>query len=578
MSYVVLARKYRPRSFEEVLGQDVLTGVLQGAIKEGRIGHGYLFSGPRGTGKTTVARIFAKALNCEQGPAQDPCGTCERCQAADSGTEVDLVEIDAASNTGVDFIRDLRDQAAYVPMRARFKVYLIDEVHMLSKGAFNALLKTLEEPPPHVKFLFATTELHKVPDTILSRCQVLRLGALPETIIAKRLGQVFASEGVTAEEGVIEEIARRARGGMRDALSLADQLLALVGDKPQLEDLTRLSGEAAGDGLSTLLDRMREGDRAGMLEALPSSSGNASELLESLLDELRGAMLCSLLRGEVPMLDVDATTVERLRALGTGLGAERVELWLQELLVARERVARLPGHARTILEVTLLDLCRPETTLGIAEIEARLLGLEARLQAGGSPAKSVAVAPAAPQVTASEPKNTGSPVDRGDSGGEASAQLQTHTISPAPAPAPAPEPTAGTEEPQAASPEKRAPEKRAPRTTAGVRSSGMEAWKRFLAQMAESAPALGVLLERRGKLLEYEAGRAVIELSGLREQERVLVTDRRNQKACSRAFGNVVGEPIEVTLQDGAGTRPGKDDPYTQQVADLFGGRIEDEK
>ena len=169
MSYLVLARKYRPRTFREVIGQEAVTTLLTGAIAEGRIGHAYLFAGPRGTGKTTTARIFAKCLNCENGPTADPCGTCERCVAADEGTEVDVIELDAASHTGVDTIRELRDEVAYAPMRARRKVYIIDEVHMLSKAAFNALLKTLEEPPPHVVFLFATTEPHKVLDTILSR-------------------------------------------------------------------------------------------------------------------------------------------------------------------------------------------------------------------------------------------------------------------------------------------------------------------------------------------------------------------------------------------------------------------------
>jgi len=231
--------------------------------------------------------------------------------------------------------------------------------------------------------------------------------------------------------------------------------------------------------------------------------------------------------------------------------------------MARERIARLPGHARTILEVTLLDLCRPETSLGIAEIEQRLLDLETRLQSGGTPPAATSGGGLQVQGEVRDTK------PRGD------ARLETHTLSPAPAPGAAPEPP---EPPEQKPPEQKAPARRTPRTTAGVRSSGMEAWKRFLAQISETTPALGDLLERRGKLLEYEAGRAVIELSGLRDQERVLVADRRNQRACSRAFGNVVGEPIEVTLQDGAATRPGKDDPYTQQVADLFGGRIEDEK
>ena len=242
MSYLVLARKYRPRTFGEVAGQDVILNTLKGAIEGGRIGHAYLFTGPRGTGKTTTARLLAKALNCEKGPTTEPCGVCARCVGMEKGGESDVIEIDAASNTSVEDVRALRDQAAYKPMAARYKIFIIDEVHMLSKAAFNALLKTLEEPPEHVKFLFATTEPHKVLDTILSRCQVLKLSPLPEERIVHRLGEVFAAEGIDAEDGVKDEIARRARGGMRDALSIADQLLAMVGDKPRLADMERLSG------------------------------------------------------------------------------------------------------------------------------------------------------------------------------------------------------------------------------------------------------------------------------------------------------------------------------------------------
>ena len=303
MTYLVLARKYRPGTFDEVVGQSVTTGVLRGALEDGRVGHAYLFCGPRGTGKTTTARIFAKALNCEHGPTVKPCGTCERCVAADRGAEADIIEIDAASNTGVDNIRDLRDQAAYAPMRARFKVYIIDEVHMLSKGAFNALLKTLEEPPPHVKFLFATTEPHKVPDTVLSRCQVLRLDAISEIEIARRLEEVATAEQLTVGEGVLREVARRARGGMRDALSLLDQLIALVGESPQLEDVGRLGGELGPREIDHLLSLVEDSDRAGLMTALSEGGGSESELLEGLLEHLRTCAVVGLCGADTPLLN-----------------------------------------------------------------------------------------------------------------------------------------------------------------------------------------------------------------------------------------------------------------------------------
>ncbi|MCB9914407.1 MAG: DNA polymerase III subunit gamma/tau [Planctomycetes bacterium] len=394
MSYLVLARKYRPRRFADVVGQEVVTRTLQGAIAEGRIGHAYLFSGPRGTGKTTTARIFAKALNCERGPAAEPCGECERCKAADSGAEADLIEIDAASHTGVDDVRELRDQAAYVPLSARYKVFLVDEVHMLSKSAFNALLKTLEEPPAHVKFLFATTELHKLPDTIVSRCQVLKLSALSEERIAGRLDEVFAAEGVAAEPGVSAGLARRARGGMRDALSLADQLLALVGARPALDDLARLSAGVDRAGVGALAHALAERDRPGVLAALGAFEGGEPEVLGALLQYLRSALLAAHCGEESPLFDAAPEQRAELAALARDLGPERLELVLGELLLMRDQMRLLPGEARLILELGLLELARPELTLPLDELARRLEALEARLAGGAPPARS---APAAPR-------------------------------------------------------------------------------------------------------------------------------------------------------------------------------------
>jgi DNA polymerase-3 subunit gamma/tau len=397
MSYLVLARKYRPTAFADVAGQEVVTRTLRGAIAEARIGHAYLFFGPRGTGKTTSARLFAKALNCEKGPIEEPCGTCDRCLSYDAGTEPDLIEIDAASNTGVDHVRNLRDQAGYVPLKARFKVFLIDEVHMLSKAAFNALLKTLEEPPPHVKFLFATTELHKVPDTVVSRCQVLRLSPLSEEQIVGRLDEVFQLEGVEAEAGVSAEIARRARGGMRDALSLADQLLALVGRTPKVEDTARLAGEGSTESIEAVLDAILAEDKVGLLKALPAREGDEPAFLDAVLGYLRSAMLLRLIGEDAPMVASSASP-EAKKAMSeraSKFGAERLELVLQELLHARERMGpiHMRAHARLILESSLLDLCSAAATMPVEQLVQRLEALEGRLAAGGSaPPSGVAAA------------------------------------------------------------------------------------------------------------------------------------------------------------------------------------------
>ena len=379
MAYLVLARKYRPRGFEEVAGQEVILKTLKGAIESGRIGHAYLFTGPRGTGKTTTARILAKALNCELGPTANPCGKCARCLALDAGAEADVIEIDAASNTSVDDVRLLRDQAAYMPLAARFKIFIIDEVHMLSKAAFNALLKTLEEPPEHVKFLFATTEPHKVLDTILSRCQVLKLSPLPEERIVHRLQEVFAAEGIDAEGGVLEEIARRARGGMRDALSIADQLLAMVGDRPRLADMERLAGEGSGTSLAQVVAMILSGDKSGLLAQLPAVEGTEGDWLSEFLTYLRGVLLATLCGKDAPMLEGLALPDEARDGLvetGRSIGGDRLEIWLQELLHARERMRLLPAHSRVILEVTLLDLCQADNSVPIDEWVARLEALE----------------------------------------------------------------------------------------------------------------------------------------------------------------------------------------------------------
>ena len=570
MSYLVLARKYRPRTFAEVAGQEVLTKTLQGAIREGRVGHAYLFTGPRGTGKTTSARVFAKALNCEKGPTIDPCGVCERCAAVDSGSDVDVVEIDAASNTGVENIRDLREQAAYTPMRARFKIFIVDEVHMLSKGAFNALLKTLEEPPAHVKFLFATTELNKVPDTILSRCQVLRLSLFSEELIAKRLTQIFEFENVRAASGVALGLARLAHGSMRDALSITDQLLALVGQEPSLADVARLAGASAASEVESLLEALLAHDGARALEILGPSEGDESEWVGNLLRELRGALLLAICKDDSALTADFAGDRERLARIGATLGPERLQLWMEELLAARERMEDVPSLARTVLELCLLELCRDERSMPLSVLVQRLAALELRLGSSAPPAA----------VRASEAGAAQGPPP-----------LRTQVLRPVPAP-PSPLPPNSASAPaipaaQAAAAQTiSAPTAPAQTTSAALSrasdtpqrgSLGLKpTWETFLVAWKAEDPTLGALFERRGQLIDLGRERAHIQFKQLRPDERAALAGAGLAERCGKVFQTILGTRVSVTLEDVAQRQSGEKDPFTRSVAELFGGKIED--
>ena len=252
MSYEVLARKWRPQQFDDVVGQDHVTQTLKNAITSERIAHAYLFVGPRGIGKTSVARIFAKALNCEEGPTETPCDKCDSCREIATGTNLDVIEIDGASNNSVDQIRDLRETVKYAPNHGTFKVYIIDEVHMLSNAAFNALLKTLEEPPPHVKFIFATTEPEKILATIVSRCQRFDLRRIPVGLIIDRLKGIAEAEGITIDDDALLAVARGAEGGMRDAQSALDQLISFCGKSIKEENVLSVFGLVAREKLEGL--------------------------------------------------------------------------------------------------------------------------------------------------------------------------------------------------------------------------------------------------------------------------------------------------------------------------------------
>ena len=357
MSYLVLARKWRPKRFAELVGQEHVVRALSNALDSGRVHHAYLFTGTRGVGKTTIARIFAKSLNCERGTGADPCGECETCLAIDAGRYIDLLEIDAASNTGVDNVRELIENAQYMPSRGRYKVYLIDEVHMLSKAAFNALLKTLEEPPEHVKFLFATTDPEKLLVTVLSRCLQFNLKRLDEAQISGQIDKILQAEGIAAEPGAVRQLARAADGSLRDGLSLLDQAIAYTGagGDNALTDaaLATMLGTVDRTRVGALLSALAAGDGKALLDevaTLAEFSPDWAGVLDALADALHRVQVRQL----VPGVDVEADGVD-VEGLASALRPEVVQLWYQMALNGRRDLSLAPS-ARAGFEMSLLRM------------------------------------------------------------------------------------------------------------------------------------------------------------------------------------------------------------------------------
>ncbi len=380
MSYLVLARKLRPQTFEEIVGQEAVVRTLQNALSSGRIHHAFLFCGPRGTGKTSTARILAKALNCEQGPTPTPCNQCRSCTEITGGTAVDVLEIDGASNTGVDDVRQLRENARYLPVTGRRKIYVIDEVHMLSVSAFNALLKTLEEPPEHVTFIFATTEPHKIPVTILSRCQRYDLGRVaPEKLIAM-LRERLPEEGITIDEEGLDVIARASEGSVRDALSLVDQVISFAGvDDIQVDGVRSALGLSDRQTLLRLSAALLEHDGEAALATLDDVYQRGQDLIHfarSFLEHLRDLTVAALVRDPAALIQVSAGDLESLTAQVKDVDP----LWLQQLFdrfaIAVDRVAR-SDSPKLVLEMAILGLVRSEPLQPLGDLLERLEALEA---------------------------------------------------------------------------------------------------------------------------------------------------------------------------------------------------------
>ncbi|HEX5340339.1 MAG TPA: DNA polymerase III subunit gamma/tau [Gammaproteobacteria bacterium] len=354
MSYQVLARKWRPRNFAEMVGQEHVLKALINALDHDRLHHAFLFTGTRGVGKTTIARILAKSLNCERGVSSKPCGECSACVEIDAGRFVDLIEVDAASRTGVDDTRELTDNVQYAPTRGRYKVYLIDEVHMLSKSAFNALLKTLEEPPPHVKFLLATTDPQKIPVTVLSRCLQFNLKRLPVSLIQAHLQHILSTETIAQEPAAVSLITLAADGSMRDALSLLDQAIAFGGGALREDDVRSMLGSIENKHVRALIDALASGEGNSVLNTVAQLDEQAPDY-EMVLDELASLLQRMAVAQLVPDAGAGFEDAELVRELAARLSPEDTQLFYQIALLGKRDLPLAPSP-RSGFEMLLLRM------------------------------------------------------------------------------------------------------------------------------------------------------------------------------------------------------------------------------
>jgi DNA polymerase-3 subunit gamma/tau len=415
MSYQVLARKWRPQVFEDVVGQGHITRTLQNAIASGRLAHAFLFSGPRGVGKTTTARILAKALNCAEGPTPTPCGKCDSCLETAAGTSVDVIEIDGASNRGIEHIRELREAVKYAPSGGKNKVYVIDEVHMLTNEAFNALLKTLEEPPPHVIFIFATTEPHKIPATIHSRCQRYGFKRVPLQEIIGRLRTIAAAEGISITDQGLAMIARAAEGSMRDSQSLLDQAVSYSGMEIRDDDLQVTLGSVAQETLRGFAAGLLSRDAAQLLkqvDRLLEQGQDLRQFLAGVVEHLRNLLVVGIAADPSQIIELPAADIEAIRQQATSASPEHLLMLFDNLSKTLDEMKWSP-HQRFTCEVGLIKACSLVPLKPLSDVLSRIKELEKRLvsnqpghmsvreHAGEYASKPLAKTKAAPAVTGS---------------------------------------------------------------------------------------------------------------------------------------------------------------------------------
>lgn len=611
MDYQVSARKYRPGTFDDVIGQSHVVQTLMNSIATKRIAHAFLFSGTRGVGKTTVARILAKALNCEQGPTGTPCNTCANCQEITQGTSVDVVEIDGASNTSVDDVREIRENVKFTPFRGQYRVYIIDEVHMLSNSAFNALLKTLEEPPSHVVFIFATTEIHKIPATILSRCQHYNFRRISKAEIVQRLRHVADQDGLTIEDRSLMALARASEGSMRDGLSLLDQIIAFGGNTIRHEDLEALLGAVPQERVRAMVEAVIQQDSAKALQviaALLDQGHDVRAYCADLVEYVRNMLVAAVVPSGPELRSLIEATEEDLTQLARDAERFTVEQ-LQELFrmyAAAEDSLRVSAHPRFVLETAAVRATR---LLRTAEVQPASSRLAVQPEKPAADRRVVTQTPAQTQDKATPSpapvvKTTGVKVSQdnvaktsaaGGSTPKAPSVAPPREVAAPPARTSAVAPSAPVVPPASA-----APVQQEPKATSAAEASAAAVevnWEQFQEAVSTNHPNIAPFLEM-GRLVKIEGGLITLGFAKQATTARSMLEKEDNLQALAALGESLYGCAVRIRIVEVAEQDPGaaptmkqirvakeqeqrliltqqaKAHPLVKQALEMFGGEL----
>ena len=611
MDYQVSARKYRPGTFDDVIGQSHVVQTLMNSIATKRIAHAFLFSGTRGVGKTTVARILAKALNCEQGPTGTPCNTCANCQEITQGTSVDVVEIDGASNTSVDDVREIRENVKFTPFRGQYRVYIIDEVHMLSNSAFNALLKTLEEPPSHVVFIFATTEIHKIPATILSRCQHYNFRRISKAEIVQRLRHVADQDGLTIEDRSLMALARASEGSMRDGLSLLDQIIAFGGNTIRHEDLEALLGAVPQERIRAMVEAVIQQDSAKALQviaALLDQGHDVRAYCADLVEYVRNMLVAAVVPSGPELRSLIEATEEDLTQLARDAERFTVEQ-LQELFrmyAAAEDSLRVSAHPRFVLETAAVRATRLLRTAEVQPASSRLAvqpekpaadrrvvtQTPAQTQDKATPSPSPVVTTTGVKVSQDHVAQTSA---AGGSTPKAPSVAPPREVAAPPARTPAVAPSAPVVPPASA-----APVQQEPKATSAAEASAAAVevnWEQFQEAVSTNHPNIAPFLEM-GRLVKIEGGLITLGFAKQATTARSMLEKEDNLQALAALGESLYGCAVRIRIVEVAEQDPGaaptmkqirvakeqeqrliltqqaKAHPLVKQALEMFGGEL----